>query len=227
MFSASFLISYAEGLSADDQAVLLADLEGLAAELSDVFIAGEVLDIGGLMNQGDIMLEIGFENQGAYEAAKATDAWAALKDLLLDAARVDHYEFAAYGDDGLLHLTDTTESKAHRLLFTHVRDGADPEILEHAYQMMPFMQDSIEGFNNSKISKVVESEGTQSWDYVFECDYADENVYQGPYLTHPVHVTYVDKFFEPIAKEYCFVPFLCTSVIASDGPFLANYADVE
>ena len=58
MFSASFLISYAEGLSADDQAVLLADLEGLAAELSDVFIAGEVLDIGGLMNQGDIMLEI-------------------------------------------------------------------------------------------------------------------------------------------------------------------------
>lgn len=135
------MISCAEGLSADDQVVLLADLEGLAAELSDVFIAAEVLDIGGLMNQGDIMLEIGFENQDAYEAAKATDAWVALKDLLLDAARVDHYEFAAYGDDGLLHLTDTTESKAHRLLFTHVRDGADPQMLEHAYQMMPFMQD--------------------------------------------------------------------------------------
>lgn len=31
----------------------------------------------------------------------------------------------------------------------------------------------FEGLNNSKISKVVESEGTQSWGYVFECDYAD------------------------------------------------------
>lgn len=225
MFSASFLISYAEGLDASGQQALLADIDSVASQLSDVYIAGEVLDIGGLMDQGDIMLEIGFENQDAYEAAKATDAWTALKDLLLDTGRVDHYEFAAYGDDGALHLTDTTESKAHRLLFTHVRDGADPEMLEHAYSMMTTMQDFIEGFNNSKISKVVESEGSQSWDYVFECDYADENVYQGPYLTHPVHVTYIDKFFEPIAKEYCFVPFLCTSVIASDGPFLANYAE--
>ena len=221
MFSASFLITCAD----DDASELLEELEGLAAQISQVYIAGEVLDIGGLMNAGDVMLELGFENQDAYEAAKATDAWAQLKDLLADQTSVDHYEFAAYGDDGLLHLTDTTGSRAHRLLFTHVRDGADPAMLEHAFEMMPYMQDSIEGFNNSKISKVVESEGSQSWDYVFECDYADENVYQGPYLTHPVHVTYVDKFFEPIAKEYCFVPFLCTSVIASDGPFLANYAE--
>lgn len=225
MFSASFLITYAEGLGADDQKALLDELNNLAAQISDVFIVGEVLDIGGLMNQGNIMLEIGFESRDAYEAAKDTDAWGALKDTLLDAGVVDHYEFAAYGEDGALHLTDTSESKAHRLLFTHVRDGADPQMLEHAYAMMTTMQDFIEGFNNSKISKVVESEGSQSWDYVFECDYADENVYQGPYLTHPVHVTYIDKFFEPIAKEYCFVPFLCTSVIASDGPFLANYAE--
>lgn len=33
------MITCAEGLSADDQAVLLVDLEGLAAELSDVSIA--------------------------------------------------------------------------------------------------------------------------------------------------------------------------------------------
>lgn len=107
----------------------------------------------------------------------------------------------------------------------HVRDGADPAMVEEAYEMSHHMQDFIEGFNNSKIAKTVESEGTTSWDYVFECDYADPSVYAGAYLMHPIHITFIDRYYEPACKEWVFTPDLCTSVIETDGPFLANWAE--
>ena len=80
----------------------------------------------------------------------------------------------------------------------------------------------FEGLNNSKISKVVESEGTQSWGYVFECDYSDITVYPNAYLMHPIHLCYVDKFFEPICNEWVFGVYQPTAAIVADGPYLAN-----
>ena len=224
MFSAAFLVSYAAEMADDQKAALYADLEALGQALSDVSIIGAVITES-TANPGDILFEIGFPNQDAYEAAKATEEWAELKAILADPARVSLYQFAAYGDDGVLKLTDTEKSTCHRLLFTSVREGADPDMLALSYEVMPYMQDYINGFNNSKISKVVESEGSMRWDYVFECDYDDPSVYPGAYIMHPIHITYIDRFFEPACKEWVFDPFLCTSVIASDGPFLANYAE--
>ena len=224
MFSASFLVSYAEGLPEADQQALYADLEAAGKALSDVSVIGVVLEPA-TQSPGNIMFEVGFPNQEAYEAAKATDAWTGLKDMLADTKRVSLYQFAAYGDDGVLKLTDTEKATCHRLLFTHVRDDADPDMVAHAYEVMPYMQDFVPGFVNSKISKVVESEGSQTWDYVFECDYADPSVYPGAYIMHPIHITYIDRFFEPACAQYVFTPDLCTSVIETDGPFLANYAE--
>ena len=139
-------------------------------------------------------------------------------------AQVALYQFVAYGD-GLFQLTDTERSRGHRVLLMNVREGADPAMVEEAARMSHRMQDFIDGFNNSKVAPVVESEGSNSWDYVFECDYEDPSVYSGAYLMHPIHITFIDRYFEPACEQWVFTPDLCTSVIEVDGPFLANYAD--
>lgn len=224
MFSASFLVSFAEGMANDQKEALYADLDAFGDTLGEVHVIGSVLTPA-TMQPGDIMFEMGFQDQASYESAKSSEGWQSLKNLLADSSKVSLYQFAAYGDDGVLHLTDTQSSTCHRLLFTHVRDGADPDMVQHAYEMMPYMQDFVPGFTNSKMSKTVESEGSNTWDYVFECDYKDPSVYPGAYIMRPVHITYIDKFFEPACKEWVFSPDLCTSVIETEVPFLANFAE--
>ena len=109
----------------------------------------------------------------------------------------------------------------------HVRDGADSEMVEKAYTSTSHMREYVPGFLNSKVAATVESGGHSTWDYVFECDYADPSVYPGAYIMHPIHIAYVDRFFEPACAQWVFEPDLCTSVIATDAPFLANYPDGE
>lgn len=223
MFSATFLITFAAELADDQKQALTADIAALGAALSDVYCIGAVIPAA-TQNAGDVLFEIGFPNQDAYETAKQAEEWATLKGILADPAQVALYQFVAYGD-GLFQLTDTERSTGHRVLLMNVRDGADPAMVEEAGQMSHHMQDFIDGFNNSKVAPVVESEGSNSWDFVFECDYDDPSVYSGAYLMHPIHITFIDRYFEPACEQWVFTPDLCTSVIEVDGPFLANYAD--
>ena len=225
MFSSTFLITYAQGLTDDAKKSLYGELDAAGAAIGDCHVIGEVLTPA-TMNPGDVLFEIGFIDQDSYEAAKQTDEWAHLQDTLDDESRVALYDWAAYGK-GAENFTDTIQARCHRVLFMHVRDGADPEMVDKAYASTSHMREYVPGFLNSKVSATVESGGHSTWDYVFECDYADPSVYPGAYIMHPIHIAYVDRFFEPACAQWVFEPDLCTSVIATDAPFLANYPDGE
>lgn len=224
MFSATFLITYAEGLADDKKAALAERLEGDAAALSDAYVIGDTITAS-TMNAGDLFFEIGWADQDAYEAAKETPEWADIKEAVTDTSLVAVYDFAAYGDDGNLKVTETENGTGHRCLFMSLDPRATEEQIAHAVEMQPYMQDFVPGFLNSKMSKVVESEGRHTWDYVYECDYADPSVYSAAYMMHPIHITYIDRFFEPACKEQVFDWDLSTSVVEVEKPFLANYAE--
>lgn len=238
MFNATFFIKYAADLDEEGRRGVFERIKELGEAISGTSIIGEVPDPAkmtpddplygcdnlGLFSQapGEVVFEMSFANQEDYVAAKAGAEWSELKDLLADPRQVELYESAAGGDDAPAVITDTTESKSHRVFYAWVRPGADPQMLEHATQMMTRMQDFVEGFNNSKFYKTVESEGSRTWDYVFECDYSDITVYPNAYLMHPIHLCYIDKFFEPMANEWVFGVYQPTAAIVADGPYLAN-----
>lgn len=224
MFSATFLITYAEGLADEQKKALAERLEADVAVLSDVMVIGDTITAS-TMNAGDLFFEVGFPDQDAYEAAKETSEWADIKDVVADTALVAVCDFAAYGDDGNLKVTETENGTGHRVLFMSLDPRATDEAVAHASEMQPYMQDFVPGFLNSKMSKVVESEGRHRWDYVFECDYADPSVYSGAYMMHPIHITYIDRFFEPACKEQVFDWDLSTSVVEVEKPFLANFSE--
>lgn len=225
MFSATFLITYAEGLCDSKRRRLKDRLEADARAFGDAYVLGDTVTAS-TMNAGDLFFEVGFPDQDAYEAAKQTAEWADIREALADRAAVSLVDFAAYGDEqGTLKLTEPVNATGHRVLFMHVDERATEEKLAHVMEMQPYMQDFIPGFLNSKITKTVESEGHNTWDYVFECDFADPSVYSAAYLMHPIHITYIDRFFEPACKEFVFSPDLCTSVVETETAFLANYAE--
>lgn len=225
MFSATYVVTCVEGISDDAKKSLLEELDAAGAAIGDCHVAAETVYQQDAQ-RGDILLEIGFANQDAYEAAKSTDDWQALQDTLADTSRVALCDWAAYGK-GAENFTDTTEARCHRVLLMQVREGADPAMLEEAYEASSHMREYVRGFLNSKIAATVESGGHANWDYVFECDYADPMIYFGPYMLHPVHIGYIDRYFEPACEQWVFSPDLYTSVIEVDGPFLANFPDGE
>lgn len=221
MFSAVFLATFAEGVDEAAQDQFTAKAKAAAAAVSPVFLADKVFEPK--MPGGDFVCEVGFADQAAYEAAKGTEAWAALKALFADRSTIANCEFVAYGE-GTLTLQDTENSTCHRILIFSLRDGADPAMVEKMEAVMNDMTDHVPGLRNCKFARVVESEGTDRWAYAYECDFDHMGSFLGKYMTTPFHFLYIDKFFEPAAGEWVANTNLCTPYFPQDKPFLANFA---
>lgn len=220
MFNATFLIATAEGLDAARRADLVATFDDLGQKLGCAHIIGDVLPKVAYQ-AGDINFEVSFADRAAYEGAKETAAWAQVKELVADTSLVDYYQFAAYGAD-LLNVTDRDgRSGCHRWLFHHCLDGVDAAKLDKAMYGTLHMQDYVEGFNNSLVARTVESEGTATWDVVFECDFDDVDVYAFPYENHAVHTGYITRYWDAVHPDGVFSDYCCTtSAVATDGPYV-------
>ncbi len=169
MFSAVFMITFAETAAEAEREKAKATLQKLANGLSPVNIMGDVLPYA--FGGGDYFAEIGFKNQEEYEAAKSREEWDAIQVLLADNALIDHFEFVAYGE-GNLNITGE-EAACHRVLIYEIIPDAKPSSLEKMETIMPDMANYIPGLINCKLAKVVESAGTMNWGYAFECDFDD------------------------------------------------------
>lgn len=222
MFSAVFMATFVEGADDATKDQFTAEAKAAAEAVSPVFLADKVYEPP--MPGGDFVCEVGFADQAAYEAAKGTEAWAALKALFADSSRIANCEFVAYGD-GSLTLQETEHSTCHRILIFSLREGADPAMVEKMEATMNNMTTQVPGLLNCKFARVVESEGTDDWAYAYECDFDDMGTFLGKYMTTPFHFLYIDKFFEPAAGEWVANTNLCTPYFPQEKPFLANFAD--
>ena len=118
MFSAVFSVTLAEGANAEQY---VADAKAAAEAVSPVFLADMVLEPA--MPGGNFFCEVGFADEAALKAAKATDAWSALDGLMHNAETVANCEFIAFGE-GPTTLQEKENSTCHRVLFFSLRPGA-------------------------------------------------------------------------------------------------------
>ncbi len=221
MFSAVFMITFAEKAVDAETEQIKSALKTLLDKISPVTIQGDVLPYA--FGGGDYFAEIGFQSQTDYEAAKAGTDWAELLSLLNNTIVIDHFEFVAYGE-GRLNITGD-QAACHRVLIFEIIPDADPAALEKMETIMPDMCLYIPGLINCKLAKVVESSGSMNWSYAFECDFDDPMTFLTNYNYRPYHWANVDKFFEPACSEWVADPNLCTPYIAADEAFLLNYRD--
>lgn len=218
MFNAVYIIKYAEMTDAQKEAYITKVAE-LCAAISPVNLVSPLLP--GSVPAYDLYVEVAFKEQADFEAAKETDAWKELAALAADTAQTATYEYVAFGTQ--TEFASDRPALCHRLLIFRLRDNAPQEIVEKMERTIVKFPDYVPQIANSKFAKVVETVGTNRWDYAFDVDYEQVTDYFGWYLGTPYHWAYIDRFFEPTSNEFIIDTHLCSVYCAQESALLANF----
>lgn len=221
MFNAVYLIKYAE-MSDDQKNAYMAKAAELCAAISPVNLVSPLLP--GSVPAHDLYVEVAFKDQAEFEAAKAGDAWKELAAMVADAAQTATHEYVAFGE-ALNEYASDRAALCHRLLIFSLNEGASPEIVANMERTIVKFPDYVPQIANSRFAKVVETTGTNNWDYAFDVEYEQVTDYFGWYLGTPYHWGYIDRFFEPTASDFIIEPHLCSVYCAQPASLLANYRD--
>ncbi|MEG0374161.1 MAG: Dabb family protein [Raoultibacter sp.] len=222
MFSAVYMVTFAEKANDAAKKEFATAMQNAANAITPTNLAANTLTPP--MPGGDYFCELGFKDQNEYDQVKEQGLLTNLESLLADKSVVDYFEFVAFGE-GILTLQEKKFSNCHRVLIFSLLDDADPAMVAKMESSMNGMTNFVPGLKNCKLSKVVESSGTNSWDYAYECDFDEPTSLLGKYMTTPYHFCYIDKFFEPACNEWIVDTNLATPYCAQEKPFLANFID--
>jgi hypothetical protein len=147
----------------------------------------------GVRNGGDILMHLRFtETAQWYSAASGFDR------ALADPA-VQRVNGATY--TGRPTTASQERGTVYRTLLLRVQpdtDGASVARFEDDLRLLPRYVTSICSWQLGRVESAV---GTSPWTHVFEQEFRDLEGLMGPYLMHPIHWAYVDRWFDPECPE--------------------------
>lgn len=206
MFSVTRLIHVAPNA---DVKALMAQLR-TTADASDAerVVIGPTLP--GTRNGGDILMNLRFPSSAGWMAVAEEFAAA------LSHPAVTHIDGADYR--GAVHDNETGKrSTVFRTLLLRVApdtEAATVERFEADLQLLPHYVRTITSWQLSRVDNAV---GASPWTHVFEQDFTDVDGLMGPYLMHPIHWAYVDRWFDPECPEVIIRDRVCHSFCHCDA----------
>ena len=102
----------------------------------------------------------------------------------------------------------------YRALLLRVVPGTAEQAVacfEDELRLMPRYVKTITAW---QLSRVDEPVGTSEWTHVFEQQFTDVDGLMGPYLMHPIHWAYVDRWFDPECPDVIVRDRVCHSFCA-------------
>jgi Stress responsive A/B Barrel Domain len=170
---------------------LLAPLRAFATE-ADHAVVGPTLP--GARNGGDILLHLRFADGGRWPSV-AVD----LDDILSDPS-VTHVDGVEYR--GTTTSTEQpSQGTVYRTLLLRVAPDSDETAtarFENDLRLLPRYVSAITAWQLSRVESAI---GQSPWTHVFEQEFRDLDSLMGPYLMHPIHWAYVDRWFDPECPE--------------------------
>ncbi|BBX01739.1 stress responsive protein [Mycolicibacterium moriokaense] len=200
MFSVTRLIHLAP--DADPQA-LIGQLQTTAgtSHAERVVIAPT---LAGSRNGGDILMNLRFES--AADWATAAEGF----ETALSDPAITHIDGADYR--GTVHDNETGKQPTvfRALLLRVIPDTATATVerFEDDLQLLPRYVRTITSWQLSRVDNAL---GASPWTHVFEQDFTDVDGLMGPYLMHPIHWAYVDRWFDPECPEVIIRDRVCHS----------------
>jgi hypothetical protein len=146
---------------------------------------------------GDLVWRMMFADADAWAASGAE---AALDRLEAD-ADVASLEVAAYPVRDLGVRRPDLRDGVYRALFVSLDDGTPAAVAEAFSGDVAAMPDHIPQILNWALSPVARSRGTRRWTHLWEQEFASVDDLTGPYMTHPYHWAFVDRWFDPEMPE--------------------------
>ena len=86
--------------------------------------------------------------------------------------------------------------------------------VEDDLRLLPRYVTSIHSW---QLSRVESATGTSPWTHVFEQEFRDLAGLTGPYLMHPIHWAYVDRWFDPECPDVIIRDRVCHSFCPLDA----------
>lgn len=206
MFNVVNLIDMAAG----DSDRLLAELRDAASTLGAHHALVEPT-LPGSRNGGDVLVHLRFASRREWDSV-AVD----FGDVLQDPA-VGRVNSATYSGRPVDTERSTGPGTVYRTLLLSVAPGtADATIarFEADLRLMPRYVHSITAW---QLSRVEQATGDSAWTHVFEQEFTDVEGLMGPYLMHPIHWAYVDRWFDPECPEVIVRDRLCHSFCRAGG----------
>lgn len=188
MYSVTRLIHTSSDAARDR---LLTPLQALAKVADHAVIAPT---LPGVRNGGDILMHLRFADD---------DQWFSIAgdlDSVLSEPSVTHIDGAEYRGR-----PETAGQPAagtvYRALLLRVAPDSDEKTIarfEDDLRLLPRYVPSITAWQLSRVESAI---GQSPWTHVFEQEFRDLDGLMGPYLMHPIHWAYVDRWFDPECPE--------------------------
>ena len=166
----------------------------------------------GVRNGGDLILRLRYRDAGQWTSA------AEVFENLLTAPGVSHVNGATYS--GVPISTTNRSATIYRTLLLRVRPGTADHAMTRFEEELRLLPSYVPSIHTWQLSRVDTAVGTSEWTHVFEQEFADLKGLTGPYLMHPIHWAYVDRWFDPECPEAIVRDRVCHSYCSSPGGLL-------
>ncbi|HEY7053065.1 MAG TPA: Dabb family protein [Mycobacterium sp.] len=203
MFSVTRLI---HTRPAADRDTLTSELRAVVAGVEHTLVEPT---LPGVRNGGDILVHLRFDDRMQWSGISHE------LDVLLAQREIGHVDGADYS--GAPQLTGHERPSAvYRSLLLRVMPGVDDMTVmrfEDDLRLLPQYVPSITAWQLSRVESAV---GAAPWTHVFEQEFCSLEALTGPYLMHPVHWAYVDRWFDPECPEVIVRERVCHSFCRCD-----------
>jgi hypothetical protein len=157
-----------------------------------------------------------FASEDDYLAVTHGKAWRDTAGRALESDPVSHVDSAAYRPGRGQVRAPGMKKGVYRPLFVAVRPVTPTAKIREFEDAMCEMAHYIPAIRNWSFSRVVASSGARGWTHVWEQDFQEVTGLQGPYMMHPHHWAFIDKFYNHECPEWIIENRLCHTFCAFD-----------
>jgi hypothetical protein len=187
----------------DEREYVLAALRDVVRDVPDALVEAT---LPGVRNGGDILMHLQLPDE---------TPWASLQPRLeevLSSPTVSHVDSAHYR--GRPVGTEEPDGSVYRALFLRVAPDTAEDVVAQFEADLAAMPRYVSTITSWQLSRVETAIGTSAWTHVFTQRFTDVDGLTGPYLMHPIHWAYVDRWFDPECPEYIVRERVCHSFCA-------------
>ena len=186
---------------------ILAALRDAVRDVPDALVEPT---LPGVRNGGDILMHLQLPDATPWPRLEAR-----LEEVLSGPA-VGHVDSARYR--GRPVGPDEPDGSVYRALFLRVAPDTPDDIVVRFEADLAAMPRYVSSITAWQLSRVETAIGTSEWTHVFSQRFIDIDGLTGPYLMHPIHWAYVDRWFDPECPDYIVRDRVCHSFCAVDTP---------
>jgi hypothetical protein len=168
----------------------------------------------GSRNGGDILMHLRFAERSQWDSVAAD-----FTELLAQPG-LGRVNGATYSGDPVTPPGDRRPAAIYRTLLLRVPPETEPAVAAQFEADLRLLTEYVLPIAAWQLSRVDTATGTTAWTHVFEQEFHDLDGLMGPYLMHPIHWSYVDRWFDPECPEVIIRDRVCHSFCRCDVPVL-------